>query len=310
MPHLNPNYATPGESLWAERSIFIGKALACVPYGMLVLLYLQCADALLHKKHVAHARKYALFAYSSFILVLATLAIGLAIRWGEMVFVDDRNYPGGPAIFYNAFDSYWVPIASNSCFVVLNLAANAMLIYRYFVIWQRNWWCLVAPGLTFLTAIPISVLFMVSTARNDTAMMPMGLAYWALTISFNIILTVLVSGRLWIAKRYDYSHLEAKHHDVYGRITDIMIESAAPYSIFGILQLVAYTRDYDGLRRLFQGALGQVQAVTTLLIVLRMGRGRAYASEDSSSLSVHPRFPSQRQLPIVDLVQLPIVDLV
>lgn len=106
---------------------------------------------------------------------------------------------------------------------------------------------------------------MVSTARNDTAMMPMGLAYWALTISFNIILTVLVSGRLWIAKRYDYSHLEAKPHDVYGRITDIMIESAAPYSIFGILQLVAYTRDHDGLRRLFQGALGQVQ-VRSLLI--------------------------------------------
>lgn len=105
---------------------------------MLVLLYLQCADALLHKKHVAHARKYALFAYSSFILVLATLAIGLAIRWGEMVFVDDRNYPGGPAIFYNAFDSYWVPIASNSCFVVLNLAANAMLVSIAFRLSQMD----------------------------------------------------------------------------------------------------------------------------------------------------------------------------
>lgn len=105
----------------------------------------------------------------------------------------------------------------------------------------------------------ISVLFMVSTARDDTNMISTGLAYWALTISFNIILTVLISGRLWIAKRHSYSHPETNPDDIYERIADIMIESAAIYSIFGIIQLVAYTRGYDGLRRLFQGALGQVQ---------------------------------------------------
>jgi len=170
--------------LWTERSIMIGKAMTCIPYGMLFLLYLQCADALLYKKHRRDARKWALFIYASYILVLATVALGLGLKFSEMIFIDYRNIPGGPSAFYTAYYSYWIPVTSNSCFIALNLSAGALLLYRYFVIWQRRWYYLLVPALMFLAAIPIAALFEVLTVQSDSGTMPMGFAYWSLTIFF------------------------------------------------------------------------------------------------------------------------------
>lgn len=118
---------------------------------------------------------------------------------------------------------------------------------------------------------------MFATVHSDADMLPMGLAYWALTISFNIALSILISFRLWTTPDIHWRHWALSHEPetkspdwvyLYERVIDIMIESAAPYSIFGVLQLVAYTRDYGGMRRLFQGALGEVQVSLFHLILL------------------------------------------
>ncbi|KAF7983420.1 hypothetical protein HWV62_21661 [Athelia sp. TMB] len=249
MPMISPANAPPGESLtvlWTERSILIGKALTCIPYGMVLLLYLQCADALLYKKHRRDARKWVLFAYTTYILALATVSLGLALKWSEMIFIDDRNFPGGPSRFYKA--SY-----------------------------------------------------------SDSGTVPMGFAYWSLTIFFNIGLTSLICARLCFALVKGLPTLSAQPNNLYEKVTDVLLESGAAYSICGILQLIAYGADYNGLRRLFQGPISQIQAVTTLLIVLRMGRGQAYGDKITSNHSpsaLEQRITAQR--PVVDVSGLPI----
>lgn len=274
---------------------------------MVLLLYLQCADALLYKKHRRDARKWALFAYTSYILALATVSLGLALKWSEMIFIDDREFPGGPSAFYTASYSSWIPVTSNSCLVVLNLSANALLLYRYFVIWQRKWWSLLGPGVMFITTIPVSILFEILTVHTDSGTLPLGFAYWSLTILFNIGLTALICVRLWVVQWKGLPILGTQPNNLYEKVTDVLLESGAAYSICGILQLIAYEADYNGLRRLFQGPISQVQAVTTLLIVLRMGRGQSYAHESTSyrSPSADPqleqRISPQAQRPMVDV---------
>lgn len=45
-----------------------------------------------------------------------------------MTFIDDRNFPGGPAAFNEAYYPYGVNFAANTTFVILNWVADGLLV--------------------------------------------------------------------------------------------------------------------------------------------------------------------------------------
>lgn len=58
-----------------------------------------------------------------------------------------------------------------------------------------------------------------------------------------------------------------EHGELYTRVTTMFVESAALYSIWGIMLVIAVGRGDSGLRNIFQGAIGHVQASRSIIFI-------------------------------------------
>ena len=69
-----------------------------------------------------------------------------------------------------------------------------------------------------------------------------GTAYYALTVSLNIMVTALICARLLHASRGISAALGSESAKVYTSVTTIVLESAALYSVTGIMFIIPYAR--------------------------------------------------------------------
>lgn len=87
----------------------------------------------------------------------------------------------------------------------------------------------------------------------------MGTAYWSLTVSLNVVITILICIRLLLTRNEMRAVFGNDHGHLYTKVTTMFVESAALYSAWGLVTLIAYAREDNGVRNIVIGALGQVQ---------------------------------------------------
>lgn len=100
-----------------------------------------------------------------------------------------------------------------------------------------------------------------------------GIPYYALTISLNIIVTSLICLRLFSLSRVVRQTMGEAHARTYTSVAAIMVESAAPYSLFGIAFLIPYARG-----SLVSITFGQVWAKITVRFSIFPDPRRAYSN--------------------------------
>jgi hypothetical protein len=66
------------------------------------------------------------------------------------------------------------------------------------------------------------------------------LSFWAIAVSLNMLLTSIILVRLFVARRRVVNALGAHYGKTYTGIAAILIESAIPYAIFGLLWIATY----------------------------------------------------------------------
>ena len=86
-----------------------------------------------------------------------------------------------------------------------------------------------------------------------------GIPYYTLTVSINVIVTVLIVYRLHKVSKVARETLGEESAKLYTGIAAMLIESAAPYSLTGIMFLIPYARG-DAVAV----AIGQVWAKFTV----------------------------------------------
>lgn len=72
-----------------------------------------------------------------------------------------------------------------------------------------------------------------------------GTPYYAITISLNVIVTILISVRLLRLSRAISKVLGRDSSRMYTNVVAILAESAAPYSIVGLMFLIPYAMGSD-----------------------------------------------------------------
>ena len=219
-------YAPAGESssdIWLERSYFVGGFLAAVAYGASFSFLLPfstwyhstdehhicrsspfvigfhccifgiCVYFLLH--HPSRGNRppnYKLIAYVTVIWLIATVNVAARMKWNEMIWIDDRDYPGGPIGFlYNQFT---LPIntVGNTTFVVNSCLTDLMVVspsylylepkiqsslgwiwflinlfaklHRAWVIWSYNYYVIAIPFLAIITSAGTSFILKINPA--------------------------------------------------------------------------------------------------------------------------------------------------
>ncbi|EGO00656.1 hypothetical protein SERLA73DRAFT_105004 [Serpula lacrymans var. lacrymans S7.3] len=298
-----------------EHAYYIGNYMSGILYGVELVMYFTIVHTLFKKPFRTRSDHFFLL-YSTALLVLVSIDIATNAVWGEMMWINGQDRVGGVPAFIAEEVSVWYETLSSTSVVALIFLGDALLIYRLFILWESSYLVVIFPVLVYFGAFALAIIELVSAGVPGGDFFAgksvnFGVPYYALTISLNIIVTALICFRLLYLSRIlrhalspspsSISHStgatglsargEAMHAvradnlnssgvntSLYTSVVAIMIESAAPYTIMGIMFLVPYARGSETAI-----AFGQVWAKITCLspqlIVLRVVTHRAWGRD-------------------------------
>ncbi|KAJ7849646.1 hypothetical protein B0H14DRAFT_2509788 [Mycena olivaceomarginata] len=285
--------------LWNERCIFIGQLIGAIGYGIHLTLFCQCVPALCARKSGRRNRELLIFVFILF--ALGNIGNATSFLFAQKSFIDDRDYPGGPGAYFVEQSTDWSAVVCNSVYIVNTWFQDGILLYRFWAIWSRNYYIVVVPALAFLTSMILSAILIAELCQPGNSFwtaisMKLAIPYWAISISMTVILTALIAGRL-LFMRYRLDKLVgARTSTPYVTITAMLVESAALYSINGLIFLVSYGVNSPS-QNLWLPLLGQTQSIAPLLIILRVAQGQAWSggtTDQLTSIRFGKRIPATR----------------
>jgi len=241
-----------------------------------------------------------MMAYCCLIFTLATIGFAMNVKFIQMTYIDYRNYPGGPNAF--TFEQYTLPInvTTVAVYVLMNWFSDGLMLYRFMVIYQNRYVLLIIPGLIYAGIVAMSLAMLTYTLKPEIGFfgeitIKFGTAYWALSISLNIIITTAIAGRLLKMRAAIRKVLGPKHSSPYTSVLSMIVESAALYTAWALMFLVPFARQ-DTFQNIVLPALGQVQGIAPLLIILRVAQGKAWTSNtaDSTTMGTSMDFASRK----------------
>lgn len=294
---LSPAYAPVNESaadLWAEKSNFIGlTCLGSAVNGVAFVVFLLALSALLPQLHTSSADTkkwtYINIAFVTIVFALGTIGNAGSARTAQLTWIDNRNYPGGPNAF--TVDQYNIPsnIMGDAGFVLASWCQDAYLLYRFLMFYNMNYWLAIFPGIIFLGQVASSIVFLVEVSLpGGTLWSPLGIdfttSWFMLSIFLNVILTILIVGRLLFKRRAISKVLGAQHSTHYTSIAALLVESAALYSVTGII-FVGTFLTANPVQNLILPILGMCTVISPTLIIYRVAIGRAWTHSTVNQLS-------------------------
>ncbi|KAI0833560.1 hypothetical protein BC628DRAFT_1308805, partial [Trametes gibbosa] len=170
-----------------------------------------------------------------------------------------RNYPGGPSAWVLA--NYPQFVAGNVSFIVANFLADGLLLWRTYMVWTSPW-IVAFPSFVYLGSTAMSILSVFQTSRPDASLWSttgviFSVPYFSISIGLNILLTLLIVVRLlWMSYSAKHS-IGSDHSKTYVSIAAMLLESAAPYAVTGVIFIITYARNSD-VQHLVLPILGQV----------------------------------------------------
>ncbi|KAJ6583266.1 hypothetical protein B0H10DRAFT_1962220 [Mycena sp. CBHHK59/15] len=185
-----------------------------------ILFTITFQTVLLFLKAPRRAIPWGLIAYMSVMFILASIGFGINANFNQKTYIDDRNFLGG---LTHSLWSFTPP--PSTCYTVMSWMADGLVLWRFTLIWNYNYWLSVFPGLMFLGSID---------TFWSTKSVQFGIAYWSLSIALNIILTLSITTRIWLVRRRLHNALSAQNSGMgvqnsgqYVSIVAMLIESAA-----------------------------------------------------------------------------------
>lgn len=269
-------------SLTAARMSYAAAVVGCMTYGIYVLLAGICIYYQLQHRHQTKGR-YVLIVYTCSMFIVSTVYFCCAAKWSEIEFVESTV---NPAVFATLLSSK-LAITKDTASVVNIWLADSLLIYRTYVIWGGNLCILILPVIMFFGAVASSLALLIETARpgatfGQSLISDFGTAFWSISVSLNVISTLLIAGQL-LWHRRSLRRAGLKESDQYLTIAAILAESAALYSVSGLIYIPLFARDL-ALQYPFSALFNSAASIAPNLIILRMALG--VAAHDSRTTGI------------------------
>jgi len=289
---------TPYETssqLFSEKTWLQGAFLSNLAYGVELTLFLTCFKLLLTQRKRSHDKiRVNLLIFITLVFVLDTIFMGCNAKSIQLAFIQDRNFPGGPSAWLDT--SILVPVNTVSIEVaVISIwLTDLLLVWRCLVIFTgfsrvALWSAMFLPCLLFVNSICFGTIFLVKTYRSSpfsSDAVNYTLAYFSTTLALNVIVTIFIVARLLACRWRFGSVLGAQHVSHYSNLAAILVESASLYSLFLISFLVSLALNYPLAQVLLQ-AVGQVQSISSLLIIFRVATGRGWTRDTNSQIMAY-----------------------
>ncbi|KAF5323294.1 hypothetical protein D9619_013519 [Psilocybe cf. subviscida] len=266
----------PTELKIFEHAYYIGNYAGGVLCGVNLTVYVLIMQALFDGRNsrdaISKKRFHAIFA-TSMIVILAIEAV-LATFWGEEMWIVSRDniLAGGVPGFILTKVNVWYAIFRAACGDALAALGDAFLLYRLFTIYGSNYAVVVLPSLVYLASIAVGVVQLTSTSTGNFfhgSSVDWNRAYFTLTVSFNLLVTILILLRLRKASKAVRGTSGHDSSRIYSTISAMIIESAAIYAVFTVTFTVVYSVG-SPVSVGFGNATAKVVCLTPLLIILRV----------------------------------------
>ncbi|TFY81067.1 hypothetical protein EWM64_g2946 [Hericium alpestre] len=277
-----------------ERSFYIGIVIGGMLYGLELYICFQSIYYLFTRRtsHRTHTRFYV--AYGVVMLLLFTISLAVNALLGQLMWIDHRDVPGGPAAYLEENLASWWQTFGTTASVATNILGDGLLLYRCYMVWGSRLWIVAFPIMIYLGSIIMSIFTIIESVAPGSSIFKgdtinYEIPFISLSVSLNIIVTLLISSRLLMMRRQISKLMAPDLANTYTNIIAILVESAAPFTIFGILLVIFLARSSPveyGIIQLW----GTFCVISPQLIILRVAMGEAWSRETVSRFSGTPVF--------------------
>ncbi|KAH6908440.1 hypothetical protein BKA70DRAFT_1188863 [Coprinopsis sp. MPI-PUGE-AT-0042] len=186
---------------------------------------------------------------------------------------------------------YWVRLSKPSGLLrdSASRIADAVLVYRCFVVWFDHPWVTALPAGLFLAGLGIGIRTYIPFGFDSV---DLNTADVSLTVGLNVLITFFISFRLVRAQKRFSTALPDTDHKPYLGIAAILIESAAAISVFGLGYIIALPLSKDSpvswrATSIFSILFGVSTLLGPQLIIFRVSTGTSWSNrmETSAGLS-------------------------
>ncbi|KDR85985.1 hypothetical protein GALMADRAFT_52215 [Galerina marginata CBS 339.88] len=267
-----------------EHSYYIGNYMSGILYGVELVMYFMTLQGLFRKGNHNSAKGRRFFAiYSTILLLLLTIDISVNAVWGEQMWITFRDGPGGVPGFIVTQSSVWYQTLGSTSVVAMIFMGDALLLYRLFVIYGSNYLVIAFPALAYLAAFSLAIIELILAGKPGGDFfhgktINFGTPYYTITIAFNFLVTLFIVFRLLKLGNAVSRALGRDSARMYTSIASMLIESAAPYTLVGIMFLIPYALQ-NGTAIAFGQVWAKLACLAPQLIVLRVVTGKAWGRE-------------------------------
>ncbi|KAJ7923058.1 hypothetical protein B0H13DRAFT_91096 [Mycena leptocephala] len=289
MDNLQLQLDTPGQ-LAFERSFYIGSYVTAILFGMQLFMFFLSNYFLLCSSTDTRKESFFYIFYSSVMLILWTVASSCNAAFGQKIWIDFRDVPGGPAAYLYDNLSAWYNTLGTVTGICMNFLADGLLLYRAYVIWGSSIKIVALPIVLYFGAMSMAILLIYESAIPGASFftgdsVSFGVPYFWMTISLNIITTSLICGRLLSVRNRVRSILGEQYCQTYTGVVAVLLESALPFTVLGIVYVISYARN-SPYSFAFLQIWADFCAISPQLIILRVATGKAWSKDTVASVSV------------------------
>ncbi|KAJ8514883.1 hypothetical protein ONZ45_g7629 [Pleurotus djamor] len=307
-PGLYERNPATRQFLTLQDDALIGTELACILYGVFLCFAIR-------NIYMLRSRSYPLLmAFTVFTLCVTTIYMGVALNYSQKSLIDNPTDPGLLAI--------WPQVVVDSTFSINTWCTDAFLLYRCYVVWMGPLQIpvMILPVLIYTASVATSVALLVFSSHpgasySSDLVQAFGASNWSLSLALNIILTLLISGRLLWHRARIQKVIGHRHGQVYTTIMAISIESAALYAAFEIIVLAVFLTN-NPTENVFFPVAGNIQVcssnypyplminklnepkvIVPQFIIMRIAQGLSFTTQvtdpsDVSGLEFAPKLDS------------------
>jgi len=246
--------------------------------GLYTGLFFTTVYAMVSKRQM-HKHKFGIFLALIAMYILSTMHI--ICRWILIrnAFIYNGDTPLTTSL-YLLQPPLWLTVLAAVVFAANTLVADCVLIWRCWIIWNRNWWIvglpicctLVGAGLGF-KSIQEQAAYVLNPNLDRNKFVDFATPYFALSLVTTCLSTLLIIFRI-----ITMTEPTTRRSHGYTRVIEIIVESALLYSIaMAVLLPLLVT---DSMNDTYAHAVvGQITGIAPTLIVARVTFGLARPDE-------------------------------
>lgn len=290
---------------FAEKMSFAGFLIGAICYGIVIVLFFQCMIALLNSANrKKEGIKWGLVAHTFFMFSFVTIYTAASLALQSISYIDNREFPGGggsppgPLGYQLSNGFLGISVVQSVVFFLNGWLADGLLLHRCYVTYCGNYWAIAFPSVMFLASVAMGIAFLYQGSLHadlDLSSVSFGVPYYSISLSLNVILTLMIVGRLILHSKNFQNAMgpTAKTGGLYKAIVTILIESCALYAITYLLFMAPWAAG-SSVGNAFFPILVEVQVISPYLIILRVANRKAFTGNAVVSGKITSiRFQSQ-----------------